>query len=159
MTDLARERWMTRGFAGVLAVLAALAPSTATTAAQDAIVERTATAPFEQTATGIREGLEANKMAIIRQIHFHDMLSVVGIEAEQMLTFETFHPRYGKVVYANDRDAFIELPLRIHVREMDGKVIVRYRPPSAVFAGYTGLSDLGAELDQMFAEIVGGVAR
>ncbi len=98
-------------------------------------------------------------MAIIRQIHFHDMLAAVNVESEQAVTYETFHPRFGKVVYANDKAAFIELPLRIHLRETDDGVVVRYRRPSIIFAPYDGLADLGAELDQIFADVVGRVTK
>ena len=98
-------------------------------------------------------------MVIVRQIHFHDMLSMVDIESERMLTFETFHPRFGKLVYQNDKSAFIEPPLRIHLRETDAGTLVRYRLPSSVFAPYDGLGGLGAQLDTIFAEVVGRISE
>lgn len=118
------------------------------------LVEKQAAGNFETVTGRIQTGLKARKMAIVRQIHFQDMLQVVGIKSEPAMTFETFHPRFGKILYANDKAAFIEVPLRIHVRETDDGVVVRYRTPSSVFAGYTGLADMGAELDAMFADIV-----
>ncbi len=122
--------------------------------AEPVLVEHSAAADFRTVSARIQNGLKARKMAIVRQIHFHAMLAVVGISAAPATTYETFHPRFGKIVYDNDRDAFIELPLRIHVRETDDGVIIRYRTPSSIFAAYDGLSDMGAELDRIFAEIV-----
>ena len=75
------------------------------------------------------------------------------------MTFETFHPRFGKVLYANDRMAFIEAPLRIHLRDTDDGVVVRYRLPSSVFGPYEGLAGMGAKLDGIFADVVGRVAE
>jgi len=145
----------------VFAVLCALAVAAAPLRAgahDPALIEKQARGTFEETSAGIREALKENKMAIVRQIHFHDMLSMVGIESESMMTFETFHPRFGKDIYANDRAAFIEAPLRIHLRQTDDGVVVRYRLPSSVFSPYQGLSDMGAKLDAIFADVVGRVA-
>jgi len=123
------------------------------------LVEVQSTKSFDDAAAAIREGLEANNMMIGRQVHFHDMLSMAGVDSERMLTFETFHPRFGKVLYANDKSAFIEPPLRLHLRETDDGVVVRYRLPSSMFAPYQGLSAMGTELDAIFADVVGRVAE
>ncbi len=73
--------------------------------------------------------------------------------------FEIFHPRYGKVIFAKDTNALIDVPLRIVLREERGKVILRYRKPSVTFAPYSGLSGLGRELDSIFADIADRVAK
>lgn len=136
----------------LMALIMALPPRIA--AAAPVLVEHNAAGDFEAVTISIQNGLRANEMAIVRQIQFHDMLEVVGIESELAVTFETFHPRFGRVVYANDKAAFIELPLRIHVRETDDGVVIRYRTPSSIFADYNGLAGMGAELDGIFADIV-----
>lgn len=123
------------------------------------VVEVKANVSFDDTALGIQQGLKAKMMMVPRQYHFHDMLSMADIEAEKMTTIATFHPRYGKRVYANDRTAFIELPLRIHIRETDDGVTIWYRKPSSTFAPYNGLADMGEELDTLFADVVGRVSN
>ena len=144
----------------MLCVPVAFALAVVPAAAHDPrLVEIQASASFEDAADGIREGLEANNMAIVRQIHFHDMLGMVGIESERMLTFETFHPRFGKMLYVNDKSAFIEAPLRIHLRETGEGVLIRYRLPSSVFAPYRGLTGAGVDLDTIFADVVGRVTQ
>lgn len=127
--------------------------------AAPALVEASASGDFQTVTDRIQTGLKARKMAIVRQIRFHDMLEAVGVTSEQAMTFETFHPRYGKIVYENDKRAFIELPLRIHVRETESGVVVRYRTPSSIFADYNGLDRLGAELDALFADVVAEAVR
>ncbi len=84
---------------------------------------------------------------------------MVGVKAEKIAGLEIFHPRYGKVLYANDKDAFLEVPLRILVMQTGDDTMIRYRKPSAALADYSGLSSLGDELDQVFAKIVDSVAK
>ena len=139
-------------------VLAAVVSASSAIAHDPELVQVQAKGSFDETATGIREGLEAHKLMVPRQYHFHDMLRMAGIESEHMMTFETFHPRFGKVVYANDRSAFVELPLRIHLRETDNGVVIWYRRPSSIFGPYDGLAELGAELDTLFADVIAQVS-
>jgi len=141
-------------FLGMLA----LAP-TGPVLAEPVLVEQAAAGDFETVSGRIQSGLKARKMAIVRQIHFQDMLEAVGVSSEPAITYETFHPRFGKIVYANDTAAFIELPLRIHVRETDTGVVVQYRTPSSIFAPYNGLTEMGAQLDAIFADVVGEAVR
>ncbi len=123
--------------------------------AEPVLLEHSAAGDFKTVSGRIQSGLKAKKMAIIRQLHFHDMLEFADVSSELATTYETFHPRFGKIVYDNDKAAFIEPPLRIHVRETDDGVVVWYRTPSSIFADYNGLADMGAQLDAIFAAVVG----
>jgi len=87
-------------------------------------------------------------------VPFAQMLSMVGVKSEKTLGIEIFHPRYGKILYSKNKDAMLEAPLRILVRDEGGEVSIRYRKPSATFAEYSGLSEVGAQLDAVFAKIV-----
>ena len=128
-------------------------------AGSDPIVTQTAKGSFENTLTKLKKAITAGKLVIVKEVPFTQMLGMVGVKAEKMMGLEIFHPRYGKVLYASDKNAFLEAPLRILVRDKGGEVEIRYRKPSAVFAGYSRLSDLGAELDEVFAKIVDSVAE
>ncbi|MCH7795642.1 MAG: DUF302 domain-containing protein [Proteobacteria bacterium] len=108
--------------------------------------------------TNLKRQITRHKLVIVKEVPFQKMLGMVGVKAEKMLGFEIFHPRYGKVIYENDPAAFKDAPLRILVREVGGKVKLEYRKPSVVFAPYPGLSKLGKELDEVFADIVTRVA-
>ena len=142
-----------------LAVLAMVLFPGMANAAGNGVITQTATASFEATVTGLKKAITANKLVIIKEIPFTKMLAMVGVKAEKIKSFEIFHPRFGKVIHANDKNALLEVPLRILVRDKGGKTIVQYRKPSAAFAGYSGLSGLGGDLDKVFAKIVGSVAK
>ena len=142
-----------------LAVLAMVLVSGMATAAGDGVITQTATGSYEQVVTGLKKAITANKLVIVKEVPFTQMLAMVGVKVEKIKSFEIFHPRFGKVIHANDKNALLEVPLRILVREKGGKTIIQYRKPSAAFAGYSGLSGLGGDLDKVFAKIVGSVAK
>ena len=142
-----------------LAVLAMVLVSGMATAAGDGVITQTATGSYEQIVTGLKKAITANKLVIVKEVPFTQMLAMVCVKAEKIKSFEIFHPRFGKVIHANDKNALLEVPLRILVREKGGKTIIQYRKPSAAFAGYSGLSGLGGDLDKVFAKIVGSVAK
>ena len=142
-----------------LAVLMIAFVAVGAQAGSEGIITKSATGSFENTVTKLKKAITANKLVIVKQVPFTKMLGMVGVKAEKIIGFEIFHPRYGKVIYANDKTAFLEAPLRILVRDKGGKVMIRYRKPSVVFAGYSGLSSLGSQLDKVFANIVGSVAK
>ena len=143
---------------GLALMLIVLAPLSAN-AANTGMVERTAKGSFENVATALKKAVTANKLVIVKEVPFTQMLAMVGVKAEKMKGFEIFHPRFGKVIYSADKTAFVEAPLRIFIRDKGGEVLIRYKKPSAVFAGYSGLSGLGKDLDKVFERIVGSVAK
>jgi uncharacterized protein (DUF302 family) len=127
-------------------------------AAEDIVVQTT-DAPFAKVVTNLKRAITGQKLVIIKEVPYQQMLGMVGVKAEKMMGFEIFHPRYGKTIYNSDPAALVEVPLRVLVREASGKVSLEYRKPSIVFAPYSGLSALGEELDQKFADIVAQVAK
>lgn len=146
-------------FAVVLVVVALAAPTRLALAASDDMVTTTAKGTFENTITKLKKAITASKLVIVKQVPYSKMIAMVGVKAEKTVGLEVFHPRYGKVIYQTNKDAMIEVPLRILVRDQGGEVMIRYRKPSAVFASYSGLSGLGQELDTVFDKIVTSVAK
>ena len=147
------------GIAAALAVLLIVSLSAGANAGGDNVVTQTAKGSFESTITKLKKAITAHKLVIVKEVPYTKMLGMVGVKAKKMVGLEIFHPRYGKVLHANDKNAFLEAPLRILLRDKGGKVMIRYRKPSVVFAGYSGLSSLGSQLDKVFANIVGSVAK
>ncbi len=147
------------GISAVLVLILITFLSTGALAAPEGIVTQTAKGSFENTLTGLKKAITANKLVIVKEVPFTQMLNMVGVKAEKITSFEIFHPRYGKVLHATNKNAILEAPLRILVREKGGNTIVQYRKPSVVFAAYPGLSGLGGDLDKIFANIVGRVAN
>ena len=156
---VARPRRWTVAFLGALAaVLMVLTPPVAN-AEKAGIVSTTVTGSFENTATKLKKAITANKLVIVKEVPFTQMLSMVGVKSEKMKGFEVFHPRFGKVIYGKDKSAFLEAPLRLLLHDKGGKIEISYRKPSVVFSGYSGLAGLGKDLDEMFANIVANVAK
>lgn len=128
------------------------------TAAED-MVTVTAKGNFDTTVTELKKAITANHLVLVKDIPFQQMLKMAGVNSEPLVSFEIFHPRYGKTIYENDKNAFIVPPLRIVVHQQGGKVVLRYRKPSAAFAGYSGLSGMAEELDEVFDRIVKTAAK
>jgi uncharacterized protein (DUF302 family) len=140
----------------VVVILTALliAFPTLSTAQGTDIVVQISNSSFENTVTSLKKGITANKLVIVKEVPFTQMLAMVGVKAEKTLGLEIFHPRYGKVLHMKNKDAMLEAPLRILVRDEGGNISIRYRKPSATFAEYPGLTEIGEQLDQVFARIV-----
>lgn len=122
--------------------------------AQSDVVTKNVSAPFDKVVTKLKRAIAAHKLVIVKEVPFQQMVAMVGLKTSKTIGFEIFHPRYGKVIFAKDANALIEVPLRIVVRESGGKVNIRYRKPSAIFAPYSGLAKMGKELDGVFADII-----
>ncbi len=136
----------------LLSVVLISAPARDALAQRD-IVTKSISAPFDKVATKLKKAIASRKLVIVKQVPYQKMVAMVGVKTGKTVGFEIFHPRYGKVIFAKDANALIEVPLRIVLREEGGKVILRYRKPSATFAPYSRLSGLGKELDSIFADI------
>jgi len=118
------------------------------------VVEKTSHNNFMQTVEKIKTAVTANNLVILKDFNQQMMVKMVGVHADPSMSFEVFHPRYGKVINANDRSAFLAAPVRILVQQDGGQVKVYYQQASALFAPYNGLGDLGKELDTLLGKIV-----
>jgi len=78
----------------------------------------------------------------------------ITVPADQVL--EVFRPDYAVKVWAADKAAGIDIPLRIHLYEASGRTWVAYRPAAEVFRPYANpaLDALGSELDTIFNQLL-----
>lgn len=78
----------------------------------------------------------------------------ISVPADQVL--EVFRPDFAVKVWAADKAAGIDIPLRIHLYEADGRSWVAHRPASVVFQPYANpqLDGLGGELDVIFNQLL-----
>lgn len=78
----------------------------------------------------------------------------IAVPADQVL--EVFRPDYAVKVWAADKAAGIDIPLRIHLYEAGGRTWVAHRPASDVFRPYVNpqLDVLGGELDAIFNQLL-----
>ncbi len=123
-------------------------------AAQDTFVSVKSKHDFGTTLTNVKKQIAANKLALLKVYNVQTMLKMVGVNAENAVTLATFHPRYGKVIFANDRNAMSAAPLRLIVQQRGDDVVVAYIPASAVFAQFDVPDSLKQELDALLKAIV-----
>lgn len=78
----------------------------------------------------------------------------VTVPADQVL--EVFRPDYAIKVWAAEKAAGIDIPLRIHLYEADDRSWVAYRAASEIFKPYVNpqLDVLGGELDAIFKQLL-----
>ncbi|MDO9466559.1 MAG: DUF302 domain-containing protein [Thiobacillus sp.] len=78
----------------------------------------------------------------------------IAVPADQVL--EVFRPDYAVKVWNADKAAGIDIPLRIHLYEADGRTWVAYRTATEVFRPYVNpqLDVLGGELDGIFNQLL-----
>lgn len=78
----------------------------------------------------------------------------IAVPADQVL--EVFRPDYAVKVWAADKAAGIDIPLRIHLYETDGKTWIAYRPATEIFKPYVNpqLDVLGGDLDAIFNQLL-----
>ena len=78
----------------------------------------------------------------------------ITVPADQVL--EVFRPDYAVKVWAAEKTAGIDIPLRIHLYEADGRTWVAYRPAADIFKPYVNpqLDVLGGELDVIFNQLL-----
>lgn len=78
----------------------------------------------------------------------------ISVPADQVL--EVFRPDYAVKVWAADKTAGIDIPLRIHLYEAGGQTWVAHRPATEIFKPYVNpqLDVLGGELDVIFNQLL-----
>lgn len=78
----------------------------------------------------------------------------ITVPADQVL--EVFRPDYAVKVWAAEKAAGIDVPLRIHLYDADGRTWIAHRPASEVFKPYANpaLDALGGELDTIFHQLL-----
>jgi uncharacterized protein (DUF302 family) len=78
----------------------------------------------------------------------------IRVPADQVL--EVFRPDYAVKVWAADKAAGIDIPLRIHLYEADGVTWVAHRPASETFGPYANapLDAIAVELDLVFTQLL-----
>jgi len=78
----------------------------------------------------------------------------IVVPADQIL--EVFRPDYAVRVWMAEKSAGIDIPLRIHLYEADGRTWVAYRTATETFKSYINpqLDVLGGELDVIFKQLL-----
>ena len=109
----------------------------------------------------VEAAVKAEKMAIVTSASASEGAKAAGITIPGNKVIGVFRNDFARRMLSSSVAAGIEAPIRIYVTEnQDRTATLSYKKPSAVFAPYAdeggdALKSLGAELDEIFAKIVG----
>lgn len=139
-------------------LVAALAPVTAQSQER---VERVSAQNFQTTVKQLETALQSRGFMIVARADHQNMLRMVGANTKGALTVDFGKPDMMKMHLPAHPEIGLEMPMRIYVWERaDGKTLVSYRRPSAVFAGYgPDLKMMGDMMNGMFDQIVADATK
>lgn len=112
-----------------------------------------------ETVAALLKGVEAENMRVVAHINGQANAAKMGKEVPADQILEIFRPDFAIRVWAACKAAGHDIPLRIHIYELDEQVKVACRLPSETFAPYGSaeLDAIGNELDTLFNNILGQV--
>lgn len=121
------------------------------------LIQKTSTKTCDEVVAALKEAASAFSMAVVAHINGQANAAKQGMQVDCDQILEIFRPNLAAKVWAADKAAGIDIPLRVHVYAKDNKTVASYRLPSQVFAPYAhpDLTQLGIELDGIFAAIFG----
>lgn len=109
----------------------------------------------DNTVAKLSEAIQAVPMGLVAHINGQANAAKRGLTVPADQILEVFRPDFAIRVWQADKRAGIDIPLRIHVYEAEGKTYVAMRSPVEVFAPYdnAGLDKLATELAPIFDNI------
>lgn len=111
--------------------------------------------PVDAVVAKLVAAIAAAPLALVAHINGQANAAKRGIAVPPDQILEVFRPDLAARVWEADKRAGIEIPLRIHVYEADGRAVVAHRPPSEVFARYgnAGLDAVSRDLAPLFERV------
>lgn len=114
------------------------------------------TLSVDEAAEKLIAAIAAYPMGLVAHVNGQANCAKKGlvVPADQIL--EVFRPDYAVKVWAAEKAAGIDIPLRIHLYEAHGRSWVAHRPASTVFQPYNNpeLDALSISLDIMFNQLL-----
>ncbi len=110
----------------------------------------------DEAAEKLIAAIAAYPMGLVAHINGQANCAKKGIAVPADQVLEVFRPDYAVKVWAAEKTAGIDIPLRIHLYEVNGRTWVAYRPAVEVFKPYVNpqLDVLGGELDVIFNHLL-----
>ncbi len=125
--------------------------------AQSARVEKVSNKNFDATVRAVETALKSKGMMIVARIDHQNMMRMVGANVKGSMTIEFGKADMGKMLFAADPGAVLEMPGKLYVYERaDGRTVVSYYRPSVGFAAYgkAELTKIGQMMEMMIEEVV-----
>jgi len=104
----------------------------------------------------LKSAAAAVPMGIVAHIDGQANCANKGIQVARDQILEIFRPDFAVKVWAADKRAGLDIPIRIHVCEHEDRTWITCRLPTAIFAPYgnPALDAVGHELDAIFLQIL-----
>ena len=140
----------------LLAVTALLGVAAPVLAQSSERVDRISAQNFTTTVKQLETALQSRAFMIVTRADHQNMLRMVGANTKGSIAIEFGKPDMVKMNLPAHPEIGLDMPMRIYVWERaDGKTVVSYHRPSAVFAPYgPELKMMGDMMDGMFEQIV-----
>lgn len=91
---------------------------------------------FEETVSLLKNVIKEKGLAIVFEANHQNMMKMVGIDSPKSLTIGFARPQMGAKILEIEPRSALDMPLRIAVRDMGGKINVIYFKPSTLFGQY-----------------------
>jgi len=110
----------------------------------------------DEAAEKLTAAIAAYPMGLVAHINGQANCAKKGVTVPADQILEVFRPDYAVKVWAAEKSAGFDIPLRIHLYEANGRTWVAHRPASTVFQPYANpaLDALGGELDAIFNQLL-----
>ncbi len=110
----------------------------------------------DTTAARLIEAVQAVPMGLVAHINGQANAAKRGLTVPADQILEVFRPDFAIRVWKADKTAGIDIPLRIHLYEADGRTVVAFRTAREAFTPYANLTldAIAAELDPIFTGIL-----
>jgi len=110
----------------------------------------------DEAAEKLSAAIAAYPMGLVAHINGQANCAKKGVTVPADQILEVFRPDYAVKVWAAEKSAGFDIPLRIHLYEANGRTWVAHRPASTVFQPYANpaLDALGCELDAIFNQLL-----
>jgi uncharacterized protein (DUF302 family) len=107
-------------------------------------------------AAKLTEAAQAVPMGVLAHMNGQANCAKKGISVPADQVLEIFRPDFAIRVWNAYKPAGIDIPLRIHLYDADGKTRVAFRTAQEVFAPYAKpeLTAIAADIDPIFARIL-----
>jgi uncharacterized protein (DUF302 family) len=125
-------------------------------------VDRVSARDFETTVKQLETALQGQGFMIVSRADHQNMLKMVGATVRGARTIEFGKPDMMKMHLPAHPEIGLEMPMRFYVWERaDGKTVVSYRRPSAIFGAYgqPDLKMMGEMMDGMFDQLAAAAAK
>lgn len=125
-------------------------------------IDRVSAQNFETTVKQLETALQSNSFMIVARADHQNMLKMVGGTVRGARTIDFGKPDMMKTSLPAHPEIGLEMPMRFYVWERaDGKTVVSYRRPSAIFGAYgqPDLKMMGDMMDGMLAQLAAAATK